>query len=173
MNSLRDDPSNPRWLRKALREIPREIGRVVERFDEPALRWRPAPGEWSALEVLGWLAESEREDTRAVEAMVREDGARIEEQRAHLAPLERDFNASSGWRLYEDFARQREELLWSLEFLGAEWQHTGTHPYRGPISLMRYLREMSDRDLEASIMLRKLQEASGTEFEAVGGRRSR
>jgi hypothetical protein len=173
MSSLRDDPSNPRWLRKALREIPREIGRLVEQFDAPALRWRPAPGEWSALEVLGWLAESEREDTRAVEAMVGEDGARINEQRAHLAPLEHDFNACSGWNLYEDFARQREELLWSLEFLGPEWQHTGMHPYRGPISLLRYLREMSDRDLEASIMLRKLQEASGTKFEPVGGRRSR
>lgn len=159
MTSLRDDPSNPRWLRKALREIPRQIAELAEQFDDRAVRARPALGEWSAIEVLGFLAESEREDLRAVEAMIVEDGARIAEQRAHLAPGERDFEGQSAWRLMEDFFRIREELLWNLEFLEDEWQHTGTHPYRGTVSLMRYLREMTDRDLEASITLRRLLES--------------
>ena len=44
MTSLRDDPANPRWLRKALRELPREISRLVERFDDDALRGRPGVG---------------------------------------------------------------------------------------------------------------------------------
>ena len=158
MSSLRDDPSNPWWLRKALREIPHQIAELADQFDERAARARPASGDWSAIEILGFLAESEREDLRAVEAMIAEDGAPIEEQRAHLAPGERDFAGQPAWRLLEDFLRLREELLWNLEFLEAEWQHGGVHPYRGRISLLRYLREMSDRDLEASIMLRRLSE---------------
>src|SRR5438093_11881473 len=117
MQSLRDDPSNPRWMRKALRELPRQIGRIVEQFDEDSLRWKPDRNEWSAIEIIGWLAESEREDIKSVEAMIAEDGAEIEERRAHLAPLERDFAAESGYRLLEQFFSERESLLWSLGFV--------------------------------------------------------
>ena len=94
------------------------------------------------------------------ERLARHRHARIEEQRAHLAPGERDFGGQSAWRLLEDFLRIREELLWNLEFMNDEWEHAGTHPYRGRVTLMRYLREMTDRDLEASITLRRLLEAS-------------
>ena len=164
MTSLRDNPANPRWLRKTLREIPREIGRVIERFDEAGLRWRPAADEWCALEVLGFLRESEREDLEAIEAIIRYDGAPIAEQRAHLAPGEHDFTSHSAWRLLEDFLEQRESVLWSLELVDDdEWTHAGVHPYRGSITLARYAREMSDRDMEASLMLRRLDNAVGRE----------
>lgn len=172
MTSLRDDPANPRWLRKALREIPREIGRIIERFDEKGLRWRPAADEWCALEVLGYLRESEREDLHNVEAIVRYDGAAIEEQRAHLAPGEQDFTTESAWRLLEDFLEERESLLWTLELVaGDEWTHAGLHPYRGRITLARYAREMSDRDMEASLMLRRLDDAVGRDPVDAGRRR--
>lgn len=160
MSSMRDDPSNPRWLRKALREVPRTIADLLEQFGNEALHARPDGAEWNAVELMAFLAESEREDLRNVEAMIAEDGARLAEQRAHLAPGEHDFNGQSAWRLLEDFFRIREELLWNLEFLNDEWEHAGVHPYRGRVSLMRYLREMTDRDLEASITLRRLLEAS-------------
>lgn len=174
MTSLRDDPTNPRWLRKALREIPREIGRIIARFDAAGLRWRPAADEWCALEVLGFLLESEREDVQAVEAIMRRDGAPIGEQRAHLAPGEHDFTADSPWQLLEDFFEQRENLLWTLELVAPdEWTRTGVHPYRGPITLARYAREMSDRDMEVSLMLRRLDDAVGREPAGSGGRRNR
>lgn len=174
MTSLRDDPANPRWLRKALREIPREIGRVVERFDAAALRWRPAPDEWCALEVLGYLLESEREDVQAVEAILQYDGAPIPEQRAHLAPGEHDFTSESAWQLLEDFLEQRENLLWTLELVSPdEWQRAGTHPYRGRITLAKYAREISDRDMEASLMLRRLDDAVGREPAGSEGRHRR
>ncbi len=173
MTSLRDDPANPRWLRKALREIPREIGRTIERFDAAGLRWRPAADEWCALEVLGFLLESEREDLEAIEAIIGYDGAPIAEQRAHLAPGEHDFTSESAWRLLEDFLEQRESVLWSLELVDDEWTHAGVHPYRGRITLARYAREMSDRDMEASLMLRRLDDAVGREPAGSGGRRRR
>jgi hypothetical protein len=173
MSSLRDDPSNPRWLRKALREIPRQIVELVEQFDNRAIRAQPSTGEWSAFDVLAYLAEAEREDLRNVEAMIAEDGARIEEQRAHLAPGEGDFEGQSAWRLLEDFFSRREELLWNLEFVESEWQHAGTHPYRGRVPLMRYLREMTDRDLEAAITLRRLLETTGQPVGAVEAVRRR
>src|SRR5262245_12682927 len=172
MASLRDDPANPRWLRKALREIPREIGRIVERFDDKALRWRPASDEWCALEVLGFMRESEREDLHAIEEIIRYDGAAIPEQRAHLAPGEHDFTSDSAWRLLDDFLNDRANLLWSLEIVSdTQWAHAGVHPYRGRISLARYAREVSDRDMEASLMLRRLSDAVGRD--PVGSERRR
>ena len=163
MSSLRDDPSNPRWLRKALREIPRQITELAEAFSDRAAHTRPESGDWSPVEVLGYLVAAETEDLHNVEVMIAEDGARIEEQRAHLAPGEHDYDGQSAWRLLERFRSPREELLWNLEFVESEWGHAGMHPYRGRIGLMRYLREMTDRDLEASITLRKMLEASAQE----------
>ena len=46
MSSLRDDPSNPRWLRKALRELPRTIADLLEQFGNAALHARPDGEEW-------------------------------------------------------------------------------------------------------------------------------
>lgn len=168
--TLRDDPGNPRWLRKALREIPREISRQVESFDLDALTAKPERGvdtDWSAAEILGYLAESEREDLANVEAMVEADGARIEERRAHLAPGEHDYAAEPPYRMLDLFLERREHLLWTLEFVNNEWHHTGAHPYRGTLTLLKYVREVSDRDLEASFWLRQLRDAT----EPVGARR--
>ncbi|MFA7297622.1 MAG: hypothetical protein WC211_10650, partial [Dehalococcoidia bacterium] len=62
MTSLRDDPANPRWLRKALRELPRTIADLIEQFGNAALHARPDGEEWNAVELMGFMVESERED---------------------------------------------------------------------------------------------------------------
>lgn len=150
--------SNPRWLMKALREVPHEIHEVLGEMDERELTWRPEPGEWSAKDIAGFLLESEREDLRAVAAMLAADGARIEERRAHLAPGEHDYDAERIDELVWEFFDLRESLLWKLE-LTDDWERAGRHPYRGEVSLLQYLHEVNERDLEAAWKLRKLLEA--------------
>ena len=126
----------------AMDELKRSLDRLgVDHLDLWQMHNLSDPIQWDTALSPGGV----------IEAMVAEDGARIEEQRAHLAPGEHDFNGQSAWRLLEDFLRIREELLWNLEFLNDEWDHAGMHPYRGRISLMRYLREMTDRDLVQAI----------------------
>ncbi|MBX7110449.1 MAG: hypothetical protein K1X87_01205 [Dehalococcoidia bacterium] len=152
--------SNARWLTKALREVPHEIHELLTSMDESELRWRPEDGDWCAKEVAAFLLESEREDLRAVEAILRRDGAPIEERRAYLAPGEHDYLDESIDELVWDFMTERESLLWSLEWSDA-WEHAGEHPYRGRVPLLQYLHEINERDLEAAWLLRKLQEALG------------
>ncbi|HRC62608.1 MAG TPA: hypothetical protein PLX85_05230 [Dehalococcoidia bacterium] len=152
--------SNARWLTKALREVPHEIHELLTSMDERELRWRPEDGDWCAKEVAAFLLESEREDLRAVEAILRRDGAPIEERRAYLAPGEHDYLDESIDELVWDFMTERESLLWSLEWSDA-WEHAGEHPYRGRVPLLQYLHEINERDLEAAWRLRKLQEALG------------
>jgi hypothetical protein len=57
-----------------------------------------------------------------------------------------------------DFLTLRDSLLWALE-LTDDWERSGRHPYRGAISLLQYLHEVNERDLEAAWKLRKLQDA--------------
>lgn len=152
--------SNARWLTKALREVPHQIQELLTSMDEGELRWRPSEGEWCAKEIAGFLLESEREDLRTVEAIVRRDGAPIEERRAHLAPGERDYLGASIDDLVWDFVSERESLLWTLEWSDA-WERAGEHPYRGRVTLLELLHEVNERDLEAAWQLRKLQDALG------------
>ena len=161
--------SNPRWLMKALREVPYEVQGLLGSLDARESQWRPAPGEWCAKEVAGFLVESEREDLRAVEAMVARDGARVEERRAYLVPGEQDYLDEPIEELVWDFLTLRESLLWKLELVD-DWERSGQHPYRGRISLVEYLHEVNERDLEAAWKLRKLHEAIEASSTPVRGR---
>ena len=147
---------------KALREVAHEVGQLVHGIPEDALRRRP-PGEglreqWSIVETVGFLRDSEREDLRAVQAMLRRDGARLRERRAHLAPGEGGYALSRVDELVWDFEALRQELLWELEWAGSGWDHRGLHPYRGEVSLADYVHEINERDLDAMWNLRRLRE---------------
>ena len=156
--------SNQRWLLKALREVAHELEALVTGLDESALTWRPPPAglreDWSIVEVVGFLRDSEQEDLRAVQTLSGRDGARLPERRAHLGPGERAHRAGDLPELVWDFATLREELLWTLQTAGPGWEHTGVHPYRGEVTLSQYVREINERDPEAMWGLRRLREAA-------------
>ena len=123
----------------------------------------PAAGlreDWSIVEVVGFLRDSEQEDLRAVQTLSSRDGARLPERRAHLGPGERAHRAGDLPELVWDFATLREELLWTLQTAGPGWEHTGVHPYRGEVTLSQYVREINERDQEAMWGLRRLREAA-------------
>jgi hypothetical protein len=162
--------SNQRWLLKALREVPHELDRLVDELDRSAAAWRPAPHEWGAADVLGFLRESEREDLRAVRAMAARDGAAITERRAHLAPGERDFTREVPHELWGEFLELRERLLWAVEIAEDAWEHRGLPPHRDAVTLRGYLHEINERDLEAAWTLRRLAEQRPARS---GGRRGR
>ncbi len=162
--STRRYGSNQRWLTKALREVAHEVEQLVGGLPDDVLRRRP-PGDglrevWSMIEVIGFLRDSEREDLRAVQALIARDGARLAERRAHLGPGERAYANADLAELLWDFAALREELLWSLQLAGPEWEHVGLHPYRGEVSLSQYVHEINERDLEAMWSLRHLREGT-------------
>lgn len=162
--STRRYGSNQRWLMKALREVAHEVEQLVQGLPDDALRRRP-PGdglreEWSMIEVVGFLRDSEREDLRAVQAIVARDGARLRERRAHLGPGEGAYESADLGELLWDFAMMREELLWVLHAAGPGWDHVGTHPYRGEVSLGEFVHEINERDLDAMWSLRRLRDGA-------------
>lgn len=148
--------SPQRYLVKALREVAQQVETLVYDLDERQLTWRPADDEWCAKEIVGFLRDSEREDLAAVRAVVRRDGARVEERRAHHGPAEHDYRAAPVEDLLWDFATLREEMVWTLREAHEAWGHAGLHPFRGRVPLQQWVHEISDRDLEAMWKLRRL-----------------
>ena len=138
-----------RYLSKALREIGHRITRLVSSMDGPALRVVPPGEEWTVIEIVGFLRDSEREDLEALSAMVRRDGARIDERRARYGPGEGRYRDEDIDDLLWDFAMLRDETLWLLEGAGGAWSHTGVHPFRGEIPMVQWVQEMNERDLDA------------------------
>ena len=164
--STRRYGSNQRWLIKALREVAHEVEQLASGLPDAQLRRRPAGDglreEWSMIEVVGFLRDSEREDLRAVQSLIARDGAPLPERRAHLGPGEHEYRSADLPELLWDFATLREDLLWSLHLAGPEWEHAGVHPYRGEVSLSQYVHEITERDLEAMWSLRRLREGAAT-----------
>lgn len=166
--------SNQRWLLKALREVAREVEQLTWGLDEAFLARRPPPEtglreDWSILEIVGFLRDSEEEDVRAVAAICARDGAPLGERRAHLGPGERRYRLDQFQDLLWGFASLREELLWTLQWAGSAWEHHGVHPHRGTVPLEQFVHEINERDLEAMWSLRRLCEAAP----AGSGRRQR
>ena len=147
-----------RYLIKALREVGHQVEGLVSDLSEHALTWRPDEDEWCAKDIVGFLRDSEREDLEAVQAIIARDGARIEERRAHHGPAEHDYRSTPLEELLWEFETLREELVWTLRTAGRSWGHAGTHPYRGRVTLERYVHEISDRDLDAAWKLRRLRD---------------
>jgi hypothetical protein len=151
-----------RYLIKALREIAHRIEGLVSSLDEEALSARPdvVDDEWCVKEIVGFLRDSEREDLRAIESMAARDGAVIAERRAYLGPQDEDYRTARIEDLVWDFLMLREETLWALRTAGGAWEHRGRHPYRGEISLLQWVQEMNERDLDAMWRIQRLAAAT-------------
>lgn len=138
-----------RYLVKALHEVSRRIGRLVQTMDDELLDSRASGDEWSVAQIIGYLRDSEREDYDNLVAMTRIDGAQIEDRRAMHGPHEEGYCAADVSDLLWDFLTQREETVWLLQSAGTSWNNIGTHPYRGEVELQTYVMEINMRDLDA------------------------
>jgi hypothetical protein len=152
--------SDPRrYLVKTLRETGGRIERLVLGFGEPEVREHRSFDEWSAVELMGYLRDAEREDLRAVNAMVIRDGARIDERRAQHGPAEQHYQQAAIDELTWEFISLRDETVWILRDASHAWEHIGVHPFRGSVTLHAWVQEMNERDLDAMWRLQRLREA--------------
>jgi hypothetical protein len=133
--------SNHRWVLKALREVPYSIAREAEGVRDRDARRTTDADEWSIVQILGYL---------------RDAG-----WRAHYGPLEQDYSHSAADELLQDYWELREELVWLLRDREEEWERSGTHPYRGKVTLDRLVHEVNERDLDVLWRLQRVRDALG------------
>ena len=157
--SERDEP---RWLLKALREAAHELESQLWGLAEDDLRWRPSDDGWSLKEIAAHLRDCEEHFVESLELIVSRDEARIPAFDADALVLERDYRSIDLYEALERFETLRHRsvsVLWGL--FEEDWERTGVHPYIGPVSIARLVREQSEHDLEHLWQARRLREALG------------
>lgn len=142
---------------KALRAVPVVARTLVGGQNDTALRRRPAPGEWAAIEVIAHMADT---DERALE--------RIRHMRDEDEPLLAAFDpeALAVERAYvtmpiEPTLRRLEgtiaTLIGDLDALDDEgWERTGRHEAHGRMSIAVYLTHVAAEDVDHLAQLARL-----------------
>src|SRR3990172_8671363 len=154
------DYDEPRWLLKALREAAHELEAQLWGLDEDDLRWRPSDDAWCLKEIAAHLRDCEEHFLQSLEAIAFDDCPRLPAFDADALVLEQDYREIDLYEALERFEELRHStvsLLWGLA--PEDWEHTGDHPYRGPVSVLQLTREQSEHDLEHLWQARRLRQA--------------
>ena len=115
------------------------VVRALDGITEAQLDRRPAPGKWTAREIVHHLADSEMTSAIRLRRLIAEDSPVIvgydQEEFARHLRYDRPIAASLG-----ALKAARETTCEILERLTeAEWQRAGTHSESGPYSVHAWL----------------------------------
>ena len=132
-----------------LAESPDWVADRLERSEEARWRLRPAPGSWSALEVLCHLRDADGEIlVPRLERMLAEPSPEVPDIDMTGWEESRRYNEQSPAQVLEDWAAVRRTLLARLAPLSREdWRRVGMHSARGPYPLAEMVRYWADHDL--------------------------
>lgn len=144
-----EEHDEARWLLKALREAAHELESQLWGLDEDDLRWRPEDDAMSLKEIAAHLRDCEEHFAESLATIVHEDRARLRAFDADALVLDRDYRQVDLYEALERFESLRGHavnLLWSLA--PEDWERTGQHQYRGPVSVLQLAREHNEHNLE-------------------------
>jgi hypothetical protein len=128
-----------------LRALPGQIEELVQGLSEDALRWRPSPEEWSIVEVCCHLRDSLEIDGERIRRMLSEDDPLLRGYDQEALARERNYQSESMPLVLTALRAFSGGLAYLLENLGEEeWQRTGRHEERGPMSMAQYVQLVAD-----------------------------
>jgi hypothetical protein len=108
---------------------------LVEGITLEDARWRPAPGKWSILELLGHLVDEEREDFRArLELMLTQPGVLGPPIDPEGWVRERGHNQRDLQELLHAFEEERaRSVAWLRDLATPAWGNIYEHPAFGTL----------------------------------------
>jgi hypothetical protein len=149
-----------RWLIKAVSEMAGELYQQFAGVDEIGLRYRPLARDWCLKELAGHLRDAEHLYQRQIDLIAHGRGDPLPFEPIDLLPEERDYRDEPLRRFLQDYSDMREETVWLLYSLEEEqWSMTGSHPYRGEVSIYDIARELHEHDLDHLVQARRLRDA--------------
>ena len=129
-----------------LAAFPDQLKRQIQGLDEAALRFRPAPDEWSILELVGHIIDVGALWPGRTRQMLATDNPAL----AAVDPSwvrQRDYHNKQASFLLISLAEQRAEYVEFLRMLRpAQLARTGIHPTRGPITVEQGIAALADHD---------------------------
>lgn len=132
---------------ETLESGPKKVADLTKKLADAVLRRQPAPGKWSAMEVVCHLRDIERLwADRLVKTAFSEKPAFYMLEVDDLA-VKNGYNTQELGPVLREFARLREDNLRLLRALPAsQWQRSGIHPKRGEITIERIVEIMTGHD---------------------------
>jgi len=123
-----------------LRDAPEAFALLFEREDEETLHFRPAPGEWSAVETVAHLGDLDafNRTERFNAVLIEENPTLPAYEPADARVTAGDYQALSGTEALDFFKRERDLIVSLLEGLRPhELARTGIHPKMGERTLLQ------------------------------------
>jgi hypothetical protein len=117
----------------------RAVAAALEGATDAELDARPAPGKWSAREIVHHLADSEMTSAVRLRLLVAEDHAQIRpyDQELFSRALYYDRPIAASLQAFHAARASTGELLDRLTEV--QWAKTGTHPEHGRYGVERWL----------------------------------
>ena len=130
-----------------LRDAPEAFAMLFAPESEETLHHRPAEGEWSAIEVVGHLADLDAFNrTQRFNAVLIEENPALPAYDPDPRVTEANYQALSAAEALDLFKRERDLITALLEGLRPhEWARTGVHPRNGQRTLQQ-LADMRNHD---------------------------
>ncbi len=123
------------WAQR-LRALPAEVRAVVEPLDDRAQRARPAPGEWSVIEILGHLVDKLELWRERVDRIVREERPFLPGYDQDASVRDRGYQSANGTALLAAVADACERFAVTTAALSEDMlAREGVHGEMGRITL--------------------------------------
>jgi len=136
--------------------------------DDEFARWRPAPDEWSLLEVMGHLYDEERDDFRTrLDILLHTP----EKPWPPIDPpgwvTERRYNVRDPQKALQDFLDERDKsIAWLRSLESPDWSSEATSPWGRTMTAGQMLRCWLAHDL---LHVRQMAEIHHRRLEAIEG----
>lgn len=142
-----------------LREIPTTFRNALLQ-DDRAMRHRPAPGEWSAVEVVGHMIDKMQNWSQRTERIWKEERPTLPGYDQDAAVREHDYQHAAVEALLEQLEQSCERFAALVEHIPeTAFERQGVHSEVGPITL-RYCIEAPIQSAEGH--LEQLRAAQAT-----------
>jgi hypothetical protein len=130
----------------ALAAFPEQLKRQIHGLEAAALRFRPAPDQWSIMEIVGHMVDVGALWPARVRQMLATDNPAL----AAVDPdwvRQRDYHNKQPGFLLLTLAEQRAEYVEFLRVLRpAQLARPGQHPTRGPLTVEQAIAALADHD---------------------------
>jgi len=143
------------------RATPKKIERVIRSLRPRQLRWRPAPGKWSIVEILAHLAETELVGGYRIRMILSANGTPIQAFDQDAWARNGDYAARDPRLSLALFRALREANLALLSSLPRKkWKNYGMHAERGKETIARVAAMFAGHDVNHLQQIAHLARAS-------------
>lgn len=144
---------------KALRAVPIIAWALTNGLDDVALRRRPAPDAWAAIEVVAHMADTDERALERIRRMRDEDAPELAAFDQEALAIERAYRTLAIEPTLQRLQGTIAVLVTDLGGLDdAGWRRIGQHAAHGRISIADYLAHVAAEDIDHLAQIARLRD---------------